>query len=456
MPNRKYRRYFKFNERIFRTQYNERKINMNKKIKKLMINNSLTNMITHNLKTKVADVVIDHLMEKATKLILREITVSLSFRKFSDGIDVYNGFLSWLSKNNANNSSLETVLDYHGSNRHEVYDLGNKPVYFKFEKHHFIAYKKEGQAFDTIIVTMLGRDVNVMKRFYQECRKCIDYGNICVEDSEDREYIQVYSSGKRGNWDYMGSIPARNIDTVIIDDNIKTDIFSKIEDWKASENWFKDRGIPYKLSLLLYGPPGTGKTSLIKAIASTINYNIYMLDISSHNDQSLLTSIRNIEPNSIIVFEDFDAVNITKSRNENLKAKNKFIGNKIKRRYEDCYDEDDDYDYKEDDAKDTKVTFNGLLNILDGVVPMDNKIIIFTTNVIEKLDAAMLRHGRVDFKYYIGEMGNKEIRQYIKMMFPEAKIPNYDFKPILGCDIQALFFDNKYDSNKFIDSIPRN
>lgn len=436
---------------------------MNEKIKNLVVNNSLTNMITHNLKTKVADVVIEHLMEKATKLVLREITVSLSFRKISDGIEIYNGFLSWLSKNNANNSSFESILDYHGSNKHEVYDIGNKPVYFKFEKHHFIAYKKESQAFDTIVVTMLGRDVNVMKRFYQECRKCIDYGNICMEDSEDREYIQVYSSGRRGSWDFMGSVPARSIDTVIIDENIKDDIFSKINDWKDSEKWYKDRGISYKLSILLYGPPGTGKTSLIKAIASKIDYNIYMMDISSHNDQTLLTSIRNIEPNSIIVFEDFDAVNITKSRNDSLKTK-KIIGQKRKTNrieYDEgvCFGEDydeDDYSYKEDDAKDTHVTFNGLLNILDGVVPMDNKIIIFTTNVIEKLDAAMLRHGRVDFKYYIGEMKNEEIRKYIKMMFPEANIPNYDFKPILGCDIQALFFDNKYDSEKFIESIPRN
>lgn len=433
---------------------------MNEKIKNLVVNNSLTNMITHNLKTKVADVVIDHLMEKATKLVLREITVSLSFRKISDGTEIYNGFLSWLSKNNANNSSFESILDYHGSNKHEVYDIGNKPVYFKFEKHHFIAYKKEGQAFDTIIVTMLGRDVNVMKRFYQECRKCIDYGNICIEDSEDREYIQVYSSGRRGNWDFMGSVPARSIDTVIIDENIKDDIFSKISDWKDSEKWYKDRGISYKLSILLYGPPGTGKTSLIKAIASKIDYNIYMMDISSHNDQTLLTSIRNIEPNSIIVFEDFDAVNITKSRNDSLKTK-KIIGQKIRPVSNAWSDNDDDYDedgysYKEDDAKDTHVTFNGLLNILDGVVPMDNKIIIFTTNVIEKLDAAMLRHGRVDFKYYIGEMKNEEIRKYIKMMFPDVTIPNYNFNPILGCDIQALFFDNKYDSEKFIESIPRN
>ena len=46
----------------------------------------------------------------------------------------------------------------------------------------------------------------------------------------------------------------------------------------------------------------------------------------------------------------------------------------------------------------------GLLNVLDGVVDTPGRIVVMTTNHPEKLDAALIRPGRIDKKIYLGHM----------------------------------------------------
>ncbi|XP_047312850.1 AAA-ATPase At3g28510-like, partial [Impatiens glandulifera] len=50
------------------------------------------------------------------------------------------------------------------------------------------------------------------------------------------------------------------------------------------------------------------------------------------------------------------------------------------------------------DDKDSKVTLSGLLNFIDGLWSASGgeRIIIFTTNYVEKLDPALVRRGRMD------------------------------------------------------------
>lgn len=55
----------------------------------------------------------------------------------------------------------------------------------------------------------------------------------------------------------------------------------------------------------------------------------------------------------------------------------------------------------------TRVTLSGLLNALDGVSSAEDRIIFMTTNYIDRLDKALIRPGRVDFKQYLGNCTNK-------------------------------------------------
>ncbi|CAF1715542.1 unnamed protein product, partial [Brassica napus] len=52
----------------------------------------------------------------------------------------------------------------------------------------------------------------------------------------------------------------------------------------------------------------------------------------------------------------------------------------------------------EGDKKESKVTLSGLLNFIDGLWSAcgGERIIVFTTNFVDKLDPALIRKGRMD------------------------------------------------------------
>ncbi len=46
----------------------------------------------------------------------------------------------------------------------------------------------------------------------------------------------------------------------------------------------------------------------------------------------------------------------------------------------------------------SRLTLSGLLNAIDGVTSTEGRILFMTTNYEERLDPALIRPGRVDFK----------------------------------------------------------
>ena len=60
-----------------------------------------------------------------------------------------------------------------------------------------------------------------------------------------------------------------------------------------------------------------------------------------------------------------------------------------------------------------KLDLAGLLNILDGVVDSPGRIVIMTTNHPEKLDAALIRPGRINRQLYLGYMNAECLEQML-------------------------------------------
>merc|ERR1712146_291942 len=52
-----------------------------------------------------------------------------------------------------------------------------------------------------------------------------------------------------------------------------------------------------------------------------------------------------------------------------------------------------------------KLNLSGLLNVLDGVVDSPGRIVVMTTNHPEKLDAALIRPGRINKQIHLGPVG---------------------------------------------------
>ena len=66
------------------------------------------------------------------------------------------------------------------------------------------------------------------------------------------------------------------------------------------------------------------------------------------------------------------------------------------------------------------VTLSGLLNVLDGFYAPGGVLFVMTTNHVEKLDAALLRAGRIDYKVYLGKASDWQKVELYRRFFPDA------------------------------------
>jgi len=223
-----------------------------------------------------------------------------------------------------------------------------------------------GLPFETVEITTLNSRRHVLRELLRESQR------LALRRAEGR--TTVYTS--RGiSWERFGN-PQRKraLESVVLAPGVKERVVADLEDFLASPAWYQDRGIPYRRGYLLYGPPGTGKTSLVKAIAGHLDYNICLVNLSERGltDDRLNYLLCNLPERSIALLEDVDAAF----------ANRRQAG--------------------EDGYSGANVTFSGLLNALDGAASGEDRILFLTTNHQERLDEALLRPGRVDLKVEIG------------------------------------------------------
>lgn len=64
-----------------------------------------------------------------------------------------------------------------------------------------------------------------------------------------------------------------------------------------------------------------------------------------------------------------------------------------------------------------ELNLSGLLNVLDGVVDTPGRILVMTTNHPEKLDAALIRPGRIDKKLILGYMESDDVVKMLEHYF---------------------------------------
>ena len=83
----------------------------------------------------------------------------------------------------------------------------------------------------------------------------------------------------------------------------------------------------------------------------------------------------------------------------------------------------DKQDGSKEEAIKQKQLFGNMINALDGILSGEDKIIVMTTNHIEKFSETFLRPGRVDLKLYIGYINPEIFRKFVYDMY-HVKLPN--------------------------------
>ncbi|KAF7721178.1 Complex III assembly protein translocase and chaperone [Apophysomyces ossiformis] len=241
-----------------------------------------------------------------------------------------------------------------------------------------------GSPWETITITTLSRDRHVFKDLLREAQE------MALKKQEGKTVIYT-SYGPE--WRPFG-LPRRRrmLESVVLDTGIKERIVQDVRAFIGNGKWYAERGIPYRRGYLLYGPPGSGKSSFIQALAGELEYNICILNLSERGltDDRLNHLLNNVPERSIMLLEDIDAAFNKRSQTDNQ-------------------------------GYQSMITFSGLLNSLDGVASAEERIIFLTTNHIEKLDAALIRPGRVDVKAYLGNATESQIRRMFLRFYGDRR-----------------------------------
>ncbi|XP_049353144.1 AAA-ATPase At3g50940-like [Solanum verrucosum] len=205
---------------------------------------------------------------------------------------------------------------------------------------------------------------------------------------EESRVIKLYSNFRNWGSDGMNLEHPMTFDTLAMDEKVKTALIDDLGSFIKGKEYYSRIGKAWKRGYLLYGPPGTGKSSLIAAMANHLNYDIYDLDLTQvHSNSNLRSLLLGMSGRSILVIEDIDCSINLENREKNDEKENKH----------------------------NRVTLSGILNFLDGIWSCcgEERIIVVTTNHIDKLDAALLRPGRMDMHINMSYCKSSAFKQLV-------------------------------------------
>jgi hypothetical protein len=186
------------------------------------------------------------------------------------------------------------------------------------------------------------------------------------------------------------------LEDLIFPQRIK-DLIQEIRLWRSSKEWYQERGIPWKRDWLCYGPPGTGKTALARAFAEELDMPIFVYNLGEITNSELMKAWSDMQANvtCVALIEDID--NVFHGReNVSRRGLSSLLLPPRKKKNRNSNNGDDE------GRSFGMLSFDVLLNCLDGVERSDGVFTIITTNDIRKVDPALgqprvLPDGAVEF-----------------------------------------------------------
>lgn len=180
------------------------------------------------------------------------------------------------------------------------------------------------------------------------------------------------------------SMPRRTPATLCLPAGFYDRLEARLREFLASRTAYESVGIPWRFGVLLYGAPGTGKTSLAHTLASSLERRLAVVPLADlRSDEELVSAFDGVLDESIVLIEDVDCA------------------------------------FRERKSADADgVSFSGFLNCIDGLLaPHNGRILIMSTNHVDRLDPALIRPGRVDLRLEMPLLTRAAAADYVDRVF---------------------------------------
>jgi len=254
---------------------------------------------------------------------------------------------------------------------------------------------------EEISIACFGRDPWVLKELLLEARQQ-------YMKRDERKTLIYRGTTRAGStepqWQRCLARNSRPLSTVILNEKVKQDLIQDVVDYlnPNTRRWYANRGIPYKRGYLLYGPAGCGKSSMALALAGHFEkMRIYIISLNSvtASEENLASLFAELPRRCVVLLEDIDTAGLTHTRDDLKLAagpSDDVVPGQVTRGVP-----------VPANQPSGRLSLSGLLNILDGVASQEGRILIMTTNHLEKLDKALIRPGRVDMiiKFDLADKG---------------------------------------------------
>jgi len=288
---------------------------------------------------------------------------------------------------------------------------------------------------EPLILRCIGRNPQPLKDFLRHCKEV-------TKQSEESKTVIFSRGDDRYNvqgmmWSGPQLVLNRPLDTVELDDHVKTSLVQDVEDYLKHETreYYAINGIPYRRGYLFHGPPGTGKSSFCRALAGHFRLELYMLSLASStiDEATLIRMFEALPTKCLVLLEDIDSAGIAREEakgsvnaTELLQADRVSVGppppppppgmSWPRPTRPGTFRGPGSFEHLSYGEAKSVITLSTLLNVIDGTTAKEGRILVMTTNSPESLDKALIRPGRIDKQVLFPPMSRRSAARIFTRM----------------------------------------
>lgn len=205
---------------------------------------------------------------------------------------------------------------------------------------------------------------------------------------------------------------AESLDDMVMTPEVR-DATQQVLRWFADREWCASHRVPWRMGLLYEGAPGSGKTSHVRCLAQHLDLPVHVFDLATMSNEDLRLAWAEMAAKApcVALVEDVDRV----------------------------FDGDRNVSPQGGLMSSGGLTFNALLNAIDGVERHDGVLLVITTNHLDKVDPAIRdRKGRVDRVVHFGPLDHAARLVLARRIIDDPAVAERVVADLAGASTSAL------------------